>query len=680
MAVTISGKLIGPNGDPRSGVTIQLRAVKTSSAVVQLAPSTSVTGSDGSYSLSVEVGMHEVMIEAFGQPYEKVGTIAVYADSTAGTLNDFLTAPGETELTPAIVATVEEMRAASLAARDETLAARDDAKSYADSAQNAASGVGLKPDKATGLAQTTNGQTFSVAGEPGSGVAVYVYRNDSGTGTLVYTLSSKDAVDAVQATATAVDTRTQGLKTSRRNIYFDEYVDAVGRFYGWVTNKGIWNFPAGVNAGTITATLLNIANIALSKLSVGSGAILNNTSSSAYIHSFEDGNNRVLGGFKNDGVGTPEFLGEPFSHQKGALPNDVFYIGDSITAFTESTTGNYNNTNRDLSPLVCAQGWPIYAELISKGRVKYAGVSATGGFTALEVLNTHVPVAIKAKPSACVVMVGRNDINAATPIATLISTFKKIFWQLRSNGIMPILATMPAQNSNDATKKVLQYNINNWLKSYAQAKKFPLIDLHAATVDPASGEWLTGYWYDVSHPRPLGAKAMGKAVADTLSAWLAPTLPRTAVNTTTAATSDNKIDDPLFYTHDGVNPAGWNITTQGISSISAEAAIRGNAWHLSGGAKRNKIIPVVAGEKIGFGYMLKANDNLENDIYVVSGSDPTGTSYLAGMKRWGGITDGWGYFYKEFIVPDGVTNVTVVISAGGSIDIAQAGMFGILEV
>ncbi|PNK91166.1 Prophage tail fibre N-terminal [Serratia odorifera] len=44
MAVLISGKLIGPNGDPRSGVTIMLTAVKTSSAVVHLAPSSSTTG------------------------------------------------------------------------------------------------------------------------------------------------------------------------------------------------------------------------------------------------------------------------------------------------------------------------------------------------------------------------------------------------------------------------------------------------------------------------------------------------------------------------------------------------------------------------------------------------------------------------------------------------------------
>jgi len=98
MAVLISGKLIGPNGDPRSAVTIMLTAVKTSSAVIKKAPSISTTDSVGNYSLMVEVGTHEVMIEAYGRPFEKVGHITVAKDSSPGTLNDYLTFISEEEL------------------------------------------------------------------------------------------------------------------------------------------------------------------------------------------------------------------------------------------------------------------------------------------------------------------------------------------------------------------------------------------------------------------------------------------------------------------------------------------------------------------------------------------------------------------------------------------------------
>ncbi|WP_421416472.1 prophage tail fiber N-terminal domain-containing protein [Serratia plymuthica] len=136
MAVLISGKLIGPNGDPRPGVTIMLTAVKTSSAVVHLAPSSSTTGADGSYSLSVEVGTHNVMIEAYGRPFEKVGQITVYSDSKPGTLNDFLTSPGQDELTPAIVAMVDEMRVEAAAYAEQAKASAAEAKVSSELAQS----------------------------------------------------------------------------------------------------------------------------------------------------------------------------------------------------------------------------------------------------------------------------------------------------------------------------------------------------------------------------------------------------------------------------------------------------------------------------------------------------------------------------------------------------------------
>lgn len=154
MAVLISGKLIGPNGDPRPGVTIMLTAVKTSSAVVHLAPSSSTTGTDGSYSLSVEVGTHNVMIEAYGRPFEKVGQITVYSDSKPGTLNDFLTTPGQDELTPAIVAMVDDMRAAAAAYADLAKGYADDAKA---SSQIAQSGSDAYPDLTAAQKAITDG-------------------------------------------------------------------------------------------------------------------------------------------------------------------------------------------------------------------------------------------------------------------------------------------------------------------------------------------------------------------------------------------------------------------------------------------------------------------------------------------------------------------------------------------
>lgn len=109
--ILISGVLKGPYGDSRSGVTITMRSMKTSSTVLNLAKSQSVTNDGGQYSFNVEPGAYEIIISVYGAQPERVGAIEVYTDSLPGTLNDFLRRPGESDITPEIVQTVDAMRA-----------------------------------------------------------------------------------------------------------------------------------------------------------------------------------------------------------------------------------------------------------------------------------------------------------------------------------------------------------------------------------------------------------------------------------------------------------------------------------------------------------------------------------------------------------------------------------------
>ncbi|CAI1647239.1 Prophage tail fibre N-terminal [Serratia grimesii] len=124
----ISGVLKGPYGDPRPGVTITMRSLKTSATVLNLAKSQSVTNDSGQYSLIVEPGAYEVIISVYGAQPERVGTIEVYTDSLSGTLNDFLRRPGESDVTPEIVQTVDRMRAEAAASADKSAASAAAAK------------------------------------------------------------------------------------------------------------------------------------------------------------------------------------------------------------------------------------------------------------------------------------------------------------------------------------------------------------------------------------------------------------------------------------------------------------------------------------------------------------------------------------------------------------------------
>jgi uncharacterized membrane protein len=126
--VLVSGVLKGPYGDSRSGVTITMRSVKTSSTVLNLAKSQSVTDDTGRYSLNVEPGAYEVIVSVYGAQPERVGTIEVYTDSLPGTLNDFLRRPGESDITPEIVQTVDRLRAEAALSADKSAASAKAAK------------------------------------------------------------------------------------------------------------------------------------------------------------------------------------------------------------------------------------------------------------------------------------------------------------------------------------------------------------------------------------------------------------------------------------------------------------------------------------------------------------------------------------------------------------------------
>lgn len=102
----ISDILRGPYGDPQPNVIITMRAKETSARVLVSNSSAAITAADGKYSMQVFPGEYEVLVSTLG----KVGEIRVYPDSKDGTLNDFLITPGEDELTPAIVQTVDTMR------------------------------------------------------------------------------------------------------------------------------------------------------------------------------------------------------------------------------------------------------------------------------------------------------------------------------------------------------------------------------------------------------------------------------------------------------------------------------------------------------------------------------------------------------------------------------------------
>lgn len=410
---------------------------------------------------------------------------------------------------------------------------------------------------------------------------------------------------------------------------------------------------------------------------------------SAYVNAWAGKNYRVAFGLRNDSI-TVDLHGVPLTTQRGSLPNDVFSIGDSITAYgTSSSIPNAGGTL--YPPLTNSQSWASWAMLMTNGQYSYVGSSATPGFTTAQVLATHVPKAIAAKPTLCIVMCGRNDVVQGIDIDSVtIPAFTNIFRQLRFAGIIPVVCSMSAQSGNTDAQNIARYKINDFCRQYAVKYGLPFVDLHAATTDPLTGGWIAGYNQDVSHPTPLGAKAMGNAVATAMSQWQAPTTPQKAESVTTPTSSNNILTNPLFVDSAAGLPTDWAADVAGTVAISQESGVKGNAWTITGASapypRYYRTISVEPGKKYGFGFMMKISGTGSvpswMSCYAKSGSsltDSTGDVYFGGVRGWR-LTADWGYYYFESVIPTGVTQMTIITQAqGGYISLAQMGVFTITD-
>lgn len=542
---------------------------------------------------------------------------------------------------------------------------------------------------ANGLANTAVGDLFVVPQGQGQTTSFIYYRNNGTTAVVVADEPGAGVVTQVADKVTVIDNRTDGLHTSSHSKYAFEIVDEEGKGVLMIDGTGKIFVPGGLSTTDLQLTALALDNLKATSINMREGYWNNEklllTKTSRYAYAEVDQGGRVLFGTLNS-TGEKEYLGYPLKNKVGPMRNDFFFIGDSITAFSHATSLAADNNNRNEAPTHCAQSWPMWAEFLSKGKLKYAGLSATGGFLASQILATHVPVAVAAKPTFCVVLAGRNNVVYNYSYTNTVTNLAAIYDTLRKAGIIPVLCNMCAQTGNTATQETLRYQVNDFIRAYADKYQLPFVDMHEATTDPATGGWYDNpmMHIDWSHPTGAGAKVMGAKLVEAMQPWLRNHHVRMAVNVTVPATSDNLLDNPLFYTSaDSTNPDTWTVNAVAKSELLVDAAIKGKAWHVSANgatmSNHSKTVTVEPGQKYGFGFMAKMNGTAVNHCYIVSGSDATGVTFLAGIRRWNTVTDGYGYFYQEFTAPAGVTSVTIVVNAN-DMTLAQMGLFKITEV
>ncbi|HDJ1441589.1 TPA: prophage tail fiber N-terminal domain-containing protein [Serratia rubidaea] len=733
--ITISGTFLDPGGIPVPGVKLRLNSKKNTRVTFKCLSVEVETNEGGEYSFVVVPDDYEVYATYRNGINQRLGFLRVEEGAADGSLNDYLiyadpelarppiysdikkmaniaataadvansavdvTKQAAATAITASVAAVDGARSASesernsleysgmaadsaeasVAAAGSSAEARDMARDYASQAQSISEAYFTFKTVADGLAGTTPGQFFRVPGMMAEGVAFYYYLNDDGKAVQVSQTAGAAAVESAIETARRVDSRTAGLNSIFNSDGKVIFGDPRGRQSLLIEKNGDKTL-----FGKTKAYFVHIAD----RLLFGNMAQLS-AAGSSYKWGLMGSNFRVALGLRKDNR-TVELHGIPLTTQRGALPNDAAVTGDSISQFGLAAS-QPNAKGKIYGPLVNAQCWAAWAMLFTGGRFRYAGTYATGGYTAAEILATHIPRVIAAKPTFCIVLAGRNDVvkrlnfeQVTRPVLT------KIYSKLRRAGIIPVVCSMSAQSFNTPDQDVLRYKINAFNRAYAAKYGLPFVDLHAATTDPLTGQWLPGYNQDASHPWPVAAKVMGKAVADAMNEWMAPTTPRKAISVTTPETSDNLLANPLFIDHTDGIPDGWVIDSSGMFSVADDPDVLGNAFVMSGRAGSvamcHRTLPVTAGRRYGFGIDAKITASLSSWVscYVVAGSsteDTDETVYLAGLRNWKESTDGYGYFYYEFAVPDDATEITIIAKAqDGTLSVAQGGVFNITEI
>lgn len=300
----------------------------------------------------------------------------------------------------------------------------------------------------------------------------------------------------------------------------------------------------------------------------------------------------------------PVFTESKYRRRGG--PRDIFFIGSSsIARGSEASYAGHDKTQYGYFTNLGYVGW---AQIQGNGLWRYAGQAATGGYSAMQVRDEHLPAALAAKPWACVVHCGQNNIESWEDTLAALTT---IYQSLLAARIMPILVTIqPLDNASD---KIKVNRLNTWIKARARDMGVPVLDSHALFVNPETNAWATAYSDgDQVHSNGLGAKVLGKLLNDTLAPWL----PATGAFDFAASEPDTSllVSRPLNYVTSGSFTSGWSGTlgTGAAATKTDQTGVVGKMMTItydgSGSAATTIVGPtvtLVAGRRYRLGFKSK---------------------------------------------------------------------------
>lgn len=259
-------------------------------------------------------------------------------------------------------------------------------------------------------------------------------------------------------------------------------------------------------------------------------------------------------------------------------------LGDSIAASLHLDIGAYRNLNAR-----CPLNW---ANAMSGGRLKIVPGSNFGvSGERTDQIMARVQDVIASGAGLVWLVAGTNDIaqlypSAATCAATAAANVTTMVQRLNAAGIVVICEMVPGAADFSATQLGYMNELNQRLIEFAATGPADMLYLHDASrmvLNPTNSTSViagkANYFYDATHPAPLGAYYWGKSLA-TLIQRIVPQYPRLGHLNLVDAQRSPYLLNPFFATQSGGTntigaaltggavPANWVLARTGSPTVA----------------------------------------------------------------------------------------------------------------
>lgn len=376
--------------------------------------------------------------------------------------------------------------------------------------------------------------------------------------------------------------------------------------------------------------------------------------------------------------------------ENGSIRGNGFVaLGDSIsTAADQGSAGaGYGGS------------WPNLVCALSQQRFNFLGNAGVAGQNSTQIL-ARVPAVIALAPQVVSVLAGTNDLAQGVTFTTWSANIRSIATQLRAAGIRVLLCTIPPRDVT--TYLATQMVWNQWLRAYAQANSYDLIDFFTLLVDPTTGIWKSGYDSGLPpHPSQAAHLVMANYVIGQVT--ISPFSPIQAQLTTNDGS--NLLSNPMLT---GTGTPGYWITSGVASADFTEGVVTdtdfiGQAWQVaytnaasSSNFRQFMSYAVSAGFNVGDTLLMCC----KTKITASSGITPSSTAGLRFQINFtGGSTPTWtpiggdaqvhavGLDWFKVQVPSGTTAIQVTtivgaipVGANFTVKVGQFGLFNLTQL